>query len=86
MTLKDQSFVNKFQVSFVCLVEDKLPSNFQKKRLKTPQVTYRTPAPKIEPLETLDFFGFLPDSGMQIHLARIVSHQKGSTWSQMREN
>ncbi len=43
-------------------------------------------APKIGPLETLDFFGFLPDSGTQMHLAGLVSHQKGSTWSQMTEN
>jgi hypothetical protein len=30
MTLKDQSFVNKFKVSFVCLPEDVWPSNFGK--------------------------------------------------------
>jgi hypothetical protein len=35
------------------------------------------PAPKIGPLETLDFFGFLPDSGARMHLARLVPHQKG---------
>ncbi len=30
MTLKDQSFVNKFKVSFVCLPEDVCPSNVGK--------------------------------------------------------
>jgi hypothetical protein len=44
------------------------------------------PAPRIGPLETLDFFGFLPDSGARMLLARLVPHQKGWTWSQMTEN
>jgi hypothetical protein len=35
------------------------------------------PAPKIGPLETLDFFGFLRDSVARMHLARLVPHQKG---------
>ncbi len=30
MTLKDQSFVKKFKVSFVCITEDVWPSNFGK--------------------------------------------------------
>jgi hypothetical protein len=40
-----------------------------------PMIT--VPAPKIGPLETLDFFGFLPDSGAQMHLAGLAPHQKG---------
>ncbi len=36
MTLKDQSFVNKFKVLFVCIPEDVWPSNFGK-CLKMPQ-------------------------------------------------
>jgi hypothetical protein len=38
MTLKDQSFVNKFKVSSVCNPEDVWPSNFGK-CLKMPQST-----------------------------------------------
>ncbi len=36
MALKDQSFVNRFKVSFVCIPEDVWPSDFGK-GLKMPQ-------------------------------------------------